>query len=80
MDEIQYKAAKAFYKVGTGDLLDAETARATMETARAAYINSEFNVKIARLALLNSIGLPPLKKYRFVLNFIIFKIFLVGIH
>ena len=73
-DEIQYKAAEAFYKVGTGDLLDAETAKATMETARAAYINSEFNVKIARLALLNSIGLPPLKKYRFV-NTLKFKPF-----
>lgn len=65
-DEIQYKAAAAFYKVGTGDLLDAETAKATMETAKAAYINSVFNVKIARLALLNSIGLSANKKYRFV--------------
>ena len=73
-DEIQYKAAEAFYRVGTGDLLDAETAKATMETAKAAYINSEFNVRIARLALLNSIGLPPLKKYRFV-NTLKFKPF-----
>ena len=50
-DEIQYKSAYAFYKVGTGDLLDAETAKATMETAKASYINSTFNVKIAKLAL-----------------------------
>lgn len=56
-DEIQYKSAYAFYKVGTGDLLDAETAKAAMETAKASYINSTFNVKIAKLALLNSIGL-----------------------
>jgi outer membrane protein TolC len=73
-DEIQYKAAAAFYRVGTGDLLDAETAKATMETAKAAYINSAFNVKIARLALLNSIGLTPSKKYRFV-NTLKFKPF-----
>ena len=73
-DEIQYKAAEAFYKVGTGDLLDAETAKATMETAKAAYINSVFNVKIARLALLNSIGLSSSKKYRFI-NTLKFKPF-----
>ncbi|MHB8231659.1 MAG: TolC family protein [bacterium] len=73
-DEIQYKAAEAFYRVGTGDLLDAETAKATLETAKAAYINSTFNVKIARLALLNSIGLAPSKKYRFV-NTLKFKPF-----
>ncbi len=73
-DETQYKAATAFYKVGTGDLLDAETAKATMETAKATYINSTFNVKIARLALLNSIGLPPSKKYRFI-NTLKFKPF-----
>ena len=73
-DEIQYKAAEAFYKVGTGDLLDAETAKATMETAKAAYINSVFNVKIARLALLNSIGLYSSKKYRFI-NTLKFKPF-----
>lgn len=73
-DEIQYKAAAAFYKVGTGDLLDAETAKATLETARAAYINSAFNVKIARLALLNSIGLEPSKRYHFV-NTLKFKPF-----
>ncbi len=73
-DEIQYKAAQAFYKVGTGDLLDAETAKATMETAKAAYINSIFGVRIARLALLNSIGLPPSKNYVFV-NTLKFKPF-----
>ena len=73
-DEIQYKAAEAFYKVGTGDLLDAETAKATMETAKAAYINSIFSVRIARLALLNSIGLPPSKNYVFV-NTLRFKPF-----
>jgi len=73
-DEIQYKAAAAFYKVGTGDLLDAETAKATLETAKAAYINSAFNVKIARLALLNSIGLEPSKRYHFV-NTLKFKPF-----
>lgn len=73
-DEIQYKAAYAFYKIGTGDLLDAETAKATLETAKAAYIDSVFNVKIARLALLNSIGLPPLKKYVFI-NTLKFKPF-----
>ncbi|RZD14823.1 MAG: TolC family protein [Candidatus Acidulodesulfobacterium ferriphilum] len=72
--EIQYKAAGAFYRVGTGNLLDAETARATMETARAAYINSIYIVKIARLALLNSIGLPPSKQYHFV-NTLKFKPF-----
>ncbi len=65
-DEIQYKAAEAFYRVGTGDLLDAETAKAAMETARAAYINSKFSVKIAKLALINSIGLPFSRKYVFV--------------
>ena len=58
-DEILYKEAYAFYKVGTGDLLDAETAKATMETARASYINSTFNVKIAKLAIFNSIGISP---------------------
>ena len=73
-DEIQYKAAEAFYKVGTGDLLDAETAKATMETAKAAYINSIFGVRIARLALLNSIGLPPSKNYVFI-NTLKFKPF-----
>ncbi len=65
-DKIQYKAATAFYKIGTGDLLDVKTAKATMEKAKATYINSIFNVKIARLALLNSIGLPASKKYHFV--------------
>ena len=73
-DEIQYKAAAAFYRVGTGNLLDKETAKATMETAKAAYINSAFNVKIARLALINSIGLAPSKKYNFV-NTLKFKPF-----
>ncbi|MCL4542480.1 MAG: TolC family protein [Deltaproteobacteria bacterium] len=73
-DEAQYKAASEFYKVGTGNLLDAETAKATMETARAAYMNSTYNAKIARLALLNSIGLSPAKKYRFV-NTLKFKPF-----
>ena len=73
-DEMQYKAAEAFYKVGTGDLLDAETAKATMETAKAAYINSIFNVRITRLALLNSIGLPPSKNYVFI-NTLKFKPF-----
>ncbi len=74
-DKIQYKAAEAYYKVGTGDLLDAETAKATMETAKATYINSKFNVKIAKLALLNAVGLPPLSKnYRFV-NTLKFKPF-----
>ena len=73
-DEVQYKAAMAFYKIGTGDLLDAETAKATMETAKATYINSIYNVKIARLALLNSIGLSTSKKYRFV-NTLEFKPF-----
>ncbi len=78
-DEIQYKSAYAFYKVGTGDLLDAETAKATMETAKASYINSTFNVKIAKLALLNSIGLSPENgknavKYHFV-NSVSFKSF-----
>ena len=58
-DEILYKEAYAFYKVGTGDLLDAETAKATMETAKASYINSTFNVKIAKLAIFNSIGISP---------------------
>ncbi|MGC8554226.1 MAG: TolC family protein [Candidatus Acidulodesulfobacterium sp.] len=73
-DEMQYKAAKAFYKIGTGDLLDAETAKANMETAKAAYINSIFNVRIAKLALLNSIGLPPSNNYIFV-NTLRFKTF-----
>lgn len=73
-DKIQYKAAFEFYKIGTGDLLDAETAKATMETAKAAYINSIYNVKIAKLALFNSIGLSPSKKYLFV-NTLKFKPF-----
>jgi outer membrane protein TolC len=73
-DKVQYKAAAAFYRVGTGDLLDAETAKAAMETAKAAYINSIFNVKIAWLAIINSIGLAPSKKYRFV-NTLKFKPF-----
>lgn len=73
-DEIQYKAAEAFYKVGTGDLLDVETAKATMETAKAAYIDSVFHLKIAKLALINSIGLPFSKKYSFV-NTLKFKPF-----
>ncbi len=65
-DEIQYKAAATFYKVGTGDLLDVKTAKAAAEKAKATYISSIFHVKIARLALLNSIGLPASKKYRFI--------------
>ncbi len=73
-DETQYKAAAAFYKVGTGNLLDVETAKATMEAAKAAYINSIYNIKIARLALLNSIGLSPSKRYLFV-NTLKFKPF-----
>jgi len=59
--ELQYKAALSYYKIGTGNLLDAETAKATMETAKAAYINSKFNLKIVRLALFNSIGIAPLQ-------------------
>lgn len=73
-NEIQYKAAFEFYKIGSGNLLDAETAKADMETAKAEYINSAYNLKIARLALINSIGLSPLKKYRFV-NTLQFKPF-----
>ncbi len=65
-NEIAYKAAEAFYRVGTGNLVDAETAKASMETARAEYINSKFNSKISRLALINSIGLPLNGKYQFV--------------
>jgi outer membrane protein TolC len=75
-DEIQYKSAYAFYKVGSGDLLDAETAKAAMETAKASYINSTFNVKIAKLALLNSIGLSPENKVRYhFINSVLFKPF-----
>lgn len=64
--EMQYKAAFEFYKIGTGNLLDAETAKANMENAKAVYTNSIYNLRIARLALFNSIGLSPSKKYRFV--------------
>ncbi|MHB1679628.1 MAG: TolC family protein [bacterium] len=75
-DEMQYKAAYAFYKVGTGDLLDAETAKAAMEVAKASYINSTFNVKIAKLAIFNSMGIYPKSgtHYHFV-NSVQFKPF-----
>ena len=73
-NETTYKAAEAFYRVGTGDLLDAESAKANMETAKAAYINSKFNSKIAKLALINSIGLPLNKNYNFI-NTMEMKIF-----
>ncbi len=64
--EMEYKAAEAFYKIGTGDLLDAKTAKATMESAKAAYITSKFNLKIAKLALFNAIGIPVSRNYYFI--------------
>ncbi len=60
--DLNYKQALGEYKVGTGDILSLIRAEESLASAHETYINSLFNIAIARLNLERQAGVDNLKE------------------